>query len=142
MSARCPRIGQGEAIKHMASPATRIGPYSRRIRLGKLDRRTREGKYVAEKEAALVQHLGGADAVSAAQRILIRRVAIDLLQLELLDVKLCTAEWSDHDARTAGGLRNSVRLALRDLGLSAPPAPVPSLSQHLALRAAERTAAP
>lgn len=87
-------------------------------------------------ESDLIGHLGGAERVSVAQRLLVERVAIDLMRLELLDAKMAAGEISDHDARIAHALRNSVRLALRDLGLKAAPPPPPSLADYLSEPAA------
>ncbi len=54
---------------------------------------------------------------SFAQRLLIRRTARAMLRLELLDAKMSSGDWTDHDARTFGGLNNALRLALRELGV-------------------------
>jgi hypothetical protein len=40
-----------------------------------------------------------------------------MLKLELLDEKMSSGTWTDHDARTFGGLNNALRLALRELGI-------------------------
>lgn len=100
-----------------AETAATIGPYSRPHRLAKLDGRTREARYLARITAELVAHLGGEARVAVTQRYLIQRVASDMLRLELLDAKSATGTMSDHDGRIAHALRNSVRLALRDLGM-------------------------
>jgi hypothetical protein len=42
-----------------------------------------------------------------------------MLRLELLDEKMAAGHWTDHDARTFGGLTNAVRLMLRELGVKA-----------------------
>ena len=54
-----------------------------------------------------------------------------MLQLEKLDSKLASGNWTDHDARTYGGLSNTLRLCLRELGLR-PPAPTVTspLAEH------------
>jgi len=83
-------------------------------------------------EAELTAHLGGADRVSVAQRILIERLAVDLLRLELLDGKAATGEMSEHDGRIAHALRNSVRLALATLGMDAAPARTRTVAEILA----------
>jgi hypothetical protein len=98
-----------------------IGAHSRPHRLAKLDGRTREAKRLREITRDLTNHVGGAAQVSAAQRYLIQRTAIDILRLELLDADMATGRISDHSARIAHALRNSVRLALRDLKPTAPP---------------------
>ena len=111
-----------------------IGPLSPRHRLRRLDRRTKEGKFIFSTEQALFAHLGGAERVSVTKRILIERVACDLLRLELLDEKILTGAFTDHDMRIAHALRNSVRLALRDLGLDAPSPKAPTLTDYIAQR--------
>jgi hypothetical protein len=74
--------------------------------------------------------------VSVPQRILIERVASDLLRLELLEEKLAAKAFTDHDARVAHALRNSIRLALRDLGFEkGSQVPTPSLEAYLAKKA-------
>jgi hypothetical protein len=114
-----------------------IGPLSPRQRLRRLDRRTRVGKFLIATERALIEHLGGPDHVTTPQRILIERVASDLLRLEMFDEKVSAGtSFTDHDARVFHALRNSVRLALRDLGFDkadAPPAQ--TLSGYLASKA-------
>lgn len=80
----------------------------------------------------LTDHVGGPDKVTAPQRILIQRTAVDLLRLELLDAEMAAGTFSAHDSRVAHALRNSVRLALRDLGLSPRLPAGPSLAEHLA----------
>jgi hypothetical protein len=97
----------------------RIGTCSRPHVLRKLDGRRREAKYLRRIERELTDHLGGADRVSVAQRLLIERVAIDLMRLELLDGRMAAGTITAHDGRVAHALRNSVRLALKDLGLQA-----------------------
>jgi hypothetical protein len=104
-------------------------------RLRKLDGRTREARRLREITRELVEHCGGAERVGAAQRFLIERTAVDLLRLELLDIKM-TSGMSEHDGRIAHALRNAVRLSLRELGMK-PMAPrQPTLADHLAALAA------
>jgi hypothetical protein len=82
----------------------------------------------------LTDHVGGAERANAAQRYLIARTAIDILRLELLDAEMAAGTVSNHDARVGHALRNTVRLALRELKPVAPKAP--SLADHLAALAA------
>jgi hypothetical protein len=100
-----------------------VGPFSPRHRLRRLDRRTRAGKFLIETERALVEHLGGDARVSVTKRILVERIAADLLRLEMLDDKAVAGTMTDHDSRIAHALRNSVRLALREIGLDAVASP-------------------
>ena len=75
-------------------------------------------------ENELAAHLGGN--VTVPQRILINRLSVDLLRLELLDGEVGMCALTERDVRTSQVLRNSVRLALRDLGLEAVAAPAPT----------------
>jgi hypothetical protein len=118
-----------------------IGPCSPRRRLRRLDRRTREGKFIIATEAALLDHLGGTECVSIAQRILIERTAADLLRLELLDIKATADELTDHDARIAHALRNTIRLSLRDLGFERSAPRPPTLADIVAEMEAEKAGA-
>ena len=90
-------------------PATRseIGPSSRVHALRKLDGRTRESKFL-KTEADLLASIGGPERASLPQKILIRRIAIDLLRLELIDAEMIEGRLTDHDGRIAHALRNSV----------------------------------
>jgi hypothetical protein len=121
-----------------------LGPHCRALRRGSLgdsiDGRSREGKFLRKCEAELVAQVGGQP--SFAQRLLIRRIARMTLRLDLFDLKLSAGSWTDHDARTYGGLSNALRLALREMGLKAAPLPKPSpLAEHFS-RPIQRSAAP
>jgi hypothetical protein len=129
---------------HPAPHTPSIGGASRPNRLAKLDGRTREAKRLRQISRELTDHCGGADRVTAAQRYLIERTAIDILRLELLDNEMTMGTVSAHDARVAHALRNTVRLALRDLGLAQAPkaaAPMDAVQYARMLDAAAETAA-
>ena len=112
------------------SPA--IGATSRVDRLRSIDGRTAIGRRLRQIVRELVAHVGGQP--SAPQRYLIDRVAVDLVRLEMLDAKIASATFSAHDGRVAHALRNSVRLALRELGLqSSAPKIDPMARLHEAL---------
>jgi hypothetical protein len=103
-------------------------------RLFRATNRTREGRFLKHSEAQLVAQLGAAP--SFAQLILIRRAARAMLQLEKLDTKMASGNWTDHDARTFGGLSNNLRLCLRELGVrKADAASVNPLAAYLAQKA-------
>jgi len=118
-----------------------IGPRSPRRRLRRLDGRTAEAKYLRRVENDLLDHLGGRERVSAPQWFLVQRVAVDLLRLGMLDGKIMDGTFGEYDSRVAHALRNSVRLALRDLGLRPTPPRPPTLAEHRARLLAERDAA-
>ena len=86
-----------------------------------IDGRSREGRYLRHCEVELTKHVGGNP--SFVQKLLITRAARAMLRLQLLDEKMEDGSWSDHDARTFGGLNNALRLALRELGVKAAEAP-------------------
>lgn len=121
---------------------TRIPSATKPHCLAKIDKRTREARRLRQIEHDLFEHLGGVDRASAPQRYMIERVAIDIVRLELLDAKMTDGTVTDLDARVAHALRNSTRLALRELGMTEPPRDKPpSLAGHLsALRSKGRAA--
>jgi hypothetical protein len=115
----------------------RLGPHSRLLARGTLSGRTREGRYTRAVEAALAQHVAPGGEPTITQRLLIRRAALALLRLELLDAKPTLTE---HDLRLAASLDNRARLILRELGLKAAPMPTLTLADHLAKLTAKRAA--
>jgi hypothetical protein len=98
-----------------------IAPHCRAFRRGVIgdavDGRSKEGKFLRKCERELIAHVGGSP--SFTQTLLIRRAARAMLRLEILDAKMATGNWTDHDARTFGGLNNALRLCLRELGIKA-----------------------
>jgi hypothetical protein len=93
-----------------------IGPHSRPHMLLKLDGRTKEARLMAATRAELTAHVGGRP--SAVQRTLIERVARLKLYIELMDAKAIDAGGlTERDSRQYLAWSNSLRLALRDLGL-------------------------
>ena len=102
-----------------------------------IDGRSKEGKFLRRCEAELVAHVGGSP--SFAQKLLIRRAARAMLRLELLDAKMASGSWTDHDARTFGGLNNALRLALRELGVreTQPKKPIPTIAEIAARHRSE-----
>jgi hypothetical protein len=120
--------------------APRIGPWCRGITRGSLgasiDGRSRAGKMLRRVEAELLAQLGAEP--TFAQKLLVRRIARGMLSLEEFDTKLSAGNsWTAVDAATMGGLQNSVRLNLRELGIKAAPvAKKPTLAAYLAEKAA------
>jgi hypothetical protein len=111
-------MSQGEVKAGSRKGPRRLGAYSRVLERGaigdSLDGRSREGRFLRAFEASLTEHVGGSP--STTQKILIRRASRALLRLELFDEKM-TSGLTDHDARVYGGLSNTLRLAMRELGL-------------------------
>jgi hypothetical protein len=121
--------------------APRIGPWCRGITRGSLgasiDGRSTAGRYLRKIEAELLAQIAGEP--TFAQKLLVRRIARGMLSLEEFDAKLSAGNsWTSIDAATMGGLQNSVRLNLRELGIKAAPAPK---KQDLASYLAEKAAA-
>jgi hypothetical protein len=119
-------------VEHLETMATaeksttdrrRVGPYSRKLQRGAIgdcvDGRSAEGRFIRDLERQLVDHVGGSPSVT--QRLLIERIIKIKLQLDGLDDKLTSGDWTAHDQRTYGALLNAQRLCLRELGLG--PAP-------------------
>jgi hypothetical protein len=118
---------------------TSLGPYSRALRRGtigaSIDGRSAVGRFCRDLERQLAQHVAGPGAslgsLNIAQQLLVQRLVKTTVQINALDEKLERGDWTDHDARTHGGLINRQRLLLREIGL-APPAAQPrtSLAEH------------
>jgi hypothetical protein len=130
------------ARKASLTSGRKVGPYCLAFSRGSvgdsIDGRSREGKFLRRVEAELIAQVGGSP--SFAQSLLIRRAARSMLQLELLDAKMASGNWTAHDSRTQGGLNNAVRLALRELGIK--PAKVELVSPLAAHFAKALKAAP
>jgi hypothetical protein len=124
-----------------AKKTTAMAGIIRPERLAKLDGRTREARRLRAITADLTEHCGGAGRVSAAQRYLIQRTAVDLLRLELLDVQMATGTLSEHTGKIAHALRSSVRLSLRQLGMAPAKAQPLDAVEYLAAKRAGHAAA-
>jgi hypothetical protein len=100
----------------------------------RIDGRSRAGKFLRRVEQELLGQLGGEPSI--AQTLLVRRAARALWLLDELDFKLAEGNnWTDCDSRVMGGLNNSVRLLLREIGVKAAPAkgkPANALLEHFA----------
>jgi hypothetical protein len=114
-----------------------MGPESRVFKRGVLgdgiDARSREGRFALKCEAELLAQIGAEP--TFAQKMLVRRASRAMLRLELLDEKAAKGNWTDHDARTFGGLNNAVRLLMREIAAQTPKAEkdkLPSLDEIVA----------
>jgi hypothetical protein len=85
--------------------------------LRRLDGRTKEARRLKTIAADLAAHLGGPELVNPAQRLMIERIAVDLVRLEKLDAKAANGTFTEYDGRVGHAMRNSIRLALRDLNV-------------------------
>jgi hypothetical protein len=99
-------------------PNSRV--FNRGVLGDSVDARSREGRFLRKCEAELLAQIGGYP--TFAQKMLIRRAARAMLRLELLDEKAARGHWTDHDARTFGGLNNAVRLLMREMAAQTPKA--------------------
>lgn len=120
----------------MKRKAHRIGPYSRRNVLAKVDGRTREARLLDAARADLIAHVGGHP--SATQLRLIERAAWLTLYVAMLDAKaMQSGEMTEHDSRTYLAWSNSLTRTLAALGLTGKAATPQSLAEILAAKAAE-----
>ena len=120
----------------------RVGPYSRKLQRGAIgdcvDGRSAEGRFIRDLERQLVDHVGGSPSVT--QRLLIERIIKIKLQLDELDGKLTSGDWTAHDQRTYGALLNAQRLCLRELGLGPAPRLMLNSARHGRQMGAQSTA--
>ncbi len=116
----------------MAEKVRAMGPYSRPHVLAKLDRRTRESRQLEATVAELAEHVGGEP--TALQTRLIDRIARLELYLAKMDQRANAngSTLSERDSKQYLAWCNSLRLAMRDLGLERRAAPGPSLPEHIA----------
>lgn len=130
--------------KKLVKDRRRFGPYSKRLHRGAIgnstDGRSERGRFIRHLEAELISYVGGEPTI--AQRLLIDRTIKIRLQLDLLDDKLVSDNWTAHDQRTYGALLNAQRLCLRELtGLKAQPLKRSSVIAALAEAVAKESAA-
>jgi hypothetical protein len=88
----------------------------------------------------MAAHVGGNP--SSAQRVLIDRAAWLRLHVLLLDEKVAGGKtMTGHDQRAYLAFSNSLVRAMREFGMQPTAPPAPTLAEHLARRAAEKSAA-
>ena len=90
-------------------------------------------------KSELARHVGGNP--NFPQKLLIRRAARAMLRLELFDTKMVKGNFTTHDAHVYGGLSNTLRLCLRELGIKSQPAKPVTLND-IAARHKQHAAAP
>jgi hypothetical protein len=129
----------------MAANRTGNGPYSKLLARGTVSGRSRNGRFLAAAREELTQHLGGGP-LSAAQRILVERVAWLRLHVALFDEKVANRSepMSDRDRASYLAFSNSLVRATRELGLepagAKPMDAMSALRAHVAARAAGEAA--
>lgn len=113
----------------------RLKPYSRPPALAKLDHRTREARFMKERRAELLAHVGGSP--SAVQKMLIERACWLSLQVAMLDVKQAEGrDFTPHDVDQYLAWTGSLTRLLRNLGMIGAAQKPPSIRDHIAARAA------
>ena len=117
----------------MPGKAHRIGPYSRRTGLARLDARTSEGRFFRTVVAELEAHLGSRP--TAPQRLLIKLAALKALRIALLaELVVTETAIEERDDRQLVAWMNGLRLDLQALGLARPERDAPSLATYLSKR--------
>jgi hypothetical protein len=105
-------------------------PFSRALRRGAIDNRSREGRFLAASRHRLIQHLGGDP--SAAQLVLVDRIAWLMLHCFLLDQRIASgADWGENDRKCYLAFSNSLVRSLREIGLERSAGREPSLAEVL-----------
>jgi hypothetical protein len=118
----------------MARKRNRIGPYSRRGALAKIDGRSPEALLIKRVVADLNAHVGGQPSVT--ERSLILRAAWLSLRVAQLDEKIAAGEFTDHDSNSYLAWSNSLVRVLALLGMKGAGERPPSLAEVLAQDAA------
>lgn len=116
-------------------------PKARLLTLADLDGRTRAAQAARALIADLESDLGGADHLSAGERVIVGRAAVCSVMIEDLEARWLTGHPLDVAAYTA--LVNVQRRLLTTLGLARRPRDItPTLDAYVASHAAEEPAAP
>lgn len=110
----------------------RIGHRAKDSTLLNVDKRSREGKFLAEVHQSLVEHLGGAPSVP-------ERIMIDLIKVKMLRLALIAGRVGDltkDDADRVLAWSNGLRRDLETIGLKAPERQLPRLADYLSRKGA------
>jgi hypothetical protein len=106
------------------------GPFSRALRRGAIDNRSREGRFLAAARHRLIQHLGSNP--STTQIVLIDRIAWLMLHCFMLDQRIAGGgDWGENDRKCYLVFSNSLVRSLREIGLEGSAAREPSLADIL-----------
>jgi hypothetical protein len=119
----------------MAANRPGNGPYSKLLARGSVKGTSRNGRFLAAARKELIKHLGG-EPLSAAQHILIGRIAWLMLHVALFDEKTAQgrAPMTDLDRRSYLAFSNSLVRATREIGLE-PVSARPTADNYLTARA-------
>jgi hypothetical protein len=123
----------------MTEDTQRSAQKQRPLTLADLDGRTNAAKIARQMIADLVSDLGGADALSTAQRTLAQRAAVTAAMLENMETGWLSGQGLDASAYVA--LTNSLHKLLTSLGLKRQMREVETLEGYLAAKAAPSPAA-
>ena len=108
-----------------------VSGYSRPHTLANLDRRTKEAHFVEAVRAELFAHVGGNPSVI--ERALIERAAWLSLRCSILDEKIRTSNFNQHDNNFVLAWNNALTRTLTRLGLKGPAQPPGlALDAHIA----------
>jgi hypothetical protein len=107
-----------------------LGPFSRALRRGAIDNRSREGRFLSAARHRLIQHLGGDP--STTQLVLIDRIAWLMLHCLMLDQRIAAGgDWGENDRKCYLAFSNSLVRSLREIGLEAGAGREPTLAEVL-----------
>ena len=95
---------------------SKLGAYSKEIRLAQPDGRTREGRLLRQVRSKLTEELGGKP--TWLQVAMIDRAAMLQLRCAALDRRIVNGEFTDYDAKSYLAFTNSLRLILKALGVT------------------------
>jgi hypothetical protein len=117
----------------MAANRPGNGPYSKLLARGSVSGRSRNGRFLASAREELTVHLGGGP-LTAAQRILVERIAWLRLHVALFDEKVAdrAEPMGDRDRASYLAFSNSLVRATRELGLEPAAAKPMTLAEYLA----------
>ena len=122
------RRGRDKRQRKRMTPV--LGPFSRALRRGAIDNRSREGRFLAAARHQLIQHLGGSP--STTQLVLIDRISWLMLHCFLLDQRIAAGEsWGENDRKCYLAFSNSLVRSLRELGLEGSAGREPTLAEVL-----------
>jgi hypothetical protein len=100
----------------LLSKRRNVGPFSKCLGVGSLDRRTKEGMYVNNLLDALYEQMGRPP--TAGQQIVAQQLAVKMLRCELMMPRLLSGEdLTGHPAHMFIAWSNSTRRDLEALGL-------------------------
>jgi len=108
----------------------KLGPYSKSIVLARPDRRSREGRLLKATRLALIEHLGGEDALTPTQRSLVERAAYLQLRCSVLDRRIVDGTFTHYDAKSYLAFSNSLVRTMKALGLEGRADKLPTFSEY------------